>query len=97
MAVSVRMAVTLGTATVGTRLRFKRRLHQGGLQAKTTQHVIQYVIVLIAQQTVCDLQGHMPVTQVVGRSRQLGGVAAMDCSHRFSCINNLDDFTVVAG
>ena len=60
---SVRVAV--GIAGVSARFRFKRQAGVGHFQPELAQHVVENVVVVIAQLAGHDLQRHVAVAEVV--------------------------------
>ena len=78
-----RIVPMLVSAAIGARFRLERGLFGLDRQAQATQHVVQHMVVLKAQQAGFDLQRHMTVTQVVGGAGQQVRVGA---AHRGHCL-----------
>ena len=68
------VAVAVGIAGVCTRFRFKRQRGVCDLQPELTQHVVEDVIVVIAQLTWHDLQRDVAVTQVIAGAGEQEGI-----------------------
>ena len=67
--------MAVGIAGIGARFRFKRQGVEGHLQPERAQHVVENVIVVIAQFAGHDLQRHVAVAQVVagaGEQERIG-------------------------
>jgi len=77
--VMMAMTVAVGTAAVGTRLRLEGCLFNAYHQPQAAQHVVQHMVVTVAQFARHDLYGHVAIAQVVtGAGKQLRVVAAHD-------------------
>jgi hypothetical protein len=70
------------SATVGTRFRLKRRLLGAHPQPKPAHHRVQHMIMQPAQSPRLNLQRHMPVTEMIGSTRQLQWVIDLGAGHR---------------
>lgn len=55
--------MAVGIAGIGARFRFKRQGVEGHLQPERAQHVVENVIVVIAQFAGHDLQRHVAVAR----------------------------------
>ena len=64
---TVVMTVTTG---IGTGLGLEGGLFDAHQETERGDHVVQHVIVRVAQPAVAYLQRHVPVAQVIGRARQ---------------------------
>src|SRR5688572_6884629 len=76
MLMLVVMVMTV-TATVGACFGLERSPLEAHLGAQTAHHVVEHVVVLVAEKLALDLQRHMTVAQVVGHPSQevcIGGV-----------------------
>jgi hypothetical protein len=65
--VTVGVARTAGVVSTGFRLK-RRLLHHDG-ESQAAHHVIEHVIVTIAQPAIADLQDHVSIAQVICRAR----------------------------
>ncbi len=75
----VAMSVMVWVPAVRPWLGLEGRLLEGDFQAKSAQHVVEHMIVLVAQQFSPDLQRHMAITQVIaGAGEKERVVAAHD-------------------
>ena len=83
MSLAVRM--TVDRATVGTGLGFERGLDTHRLQAQATQHIVEYMVVQVAQPSRLYLQRDVPVAEVITGTRQQQGVFAAQLRDRFVC------------
>ena len=79
--VAVGMAVAVRCALVRPRFRLEWCLFRFYRQAQATQHVVQHMVALEAQQARLDLQWHMTVTQVIGRAGQQVRIGAAHRRH----------------
>ena len=65
-------------AMVGAAFRFEGPLGKRHGKAQATDHVIQHVIVQIARPACADLQGHMPIAEVITGPREQNGFVEVD-------------------
>jgi hypothetical protein len=66
MPMAMGMGMGMWRTLVGAGLRFERRLFGLHCQAQATQHVIEHMVMLKAQQARLDLQGYVSIPQVIG-------------------------------
>ena len=57
--------MAVGIAGVSARFRFKRQAGEGYLQTELTQHVVEDVVVMVAQFARHDLQRYVAVAKVI--------------------------------
>src|SRR5688572_14690130 len=80
MIVPVSMVVTIAVrvpmAPVRSGLRLERRLLHLHAEPQAAHHVVQHVVMTVAQPAGMDLQGHVPVAQVVARAGEQPRVCA---------------------
>src|SRR5688572_31057919 len=74
----MRMRVRVGVRDIGTSLRFEWRELDPHLESESAQHVVEHMIVLVAQPARTDLQRHVAVSQVIAGARQLQRVAGVN-------------------
>ena len=79
------MAVTAGMAAGGVSavLGLKRLFHRSDDQVHGAQHVGQYVVGLYFEVIGLELNGHMAVAQVVGRTYQIKRAAMLGAGRNF--------------
>ena len=79
MAVSMVMTVTVAVATfgigvgvgvVGAGFGLERRLFDRDLKTESLQHLVEHVIVAVAQPARTDLQCDVPIAQMIGGAGQ---------------------------
>jgi len=75
--------------------RFERRLLDVDAKTQTANHVIENVVMVVAQPAAADLQRDMTITQVIRRSNQLFGLRAPNRRHELGGGANLDDAAVI--
>ena len=63
---------------VASRLGLERPVLNSNFQAQRTHQIVQHVIVLIGNEVVAQLYGHVPVAQVVGGTAELMVVHGVD-------------------
>lgn len=69
MVVMMVVAVTVPTG-IGAALRFECGLLETHGQTEGRDHLVENMIVLVAQPPLADLQRHVAIAQVVGRPRE---------------------------
>jgi len=90
------VAVFLGAGGVGTRLGLERRSLCPHRQAQAVDHVVQHMIVLIAQPAVPDLEQYVPITEVVSGPGQQPGVVGPHRRYRLRRGDHLDHAAIVS-
>ena len=95
MIVTMTVAVAVAFAGVGAGFRFKRQMRESDLQAELAQHIVQHMIVVIAQLSGHDLQRNVAVAEVIAGFRQGERIVAMHHGHAFICGDNLHKLAAV--
>ena len=83
--------LSIAVAAVSTRLRLKRGLPRGDDEAEAAHHRIEHMIAQPAKAPWLDLQGDMPVTEVIGGAGKQDGLSRFSSRDRFRRGPNLDD------
>ncbi|KAI3491523.1 hypothetical protein L1887_44144 [Cichorium endivia] len=91
------MAVAVGIAGIRARFRFKRQAGVGHLQTELAQHVVENVVVVIAQLAGRDLQRHVAVAQVVAGAGEQERIGAAHHGNRLRGGDHFDDLAAVVG
>lgn len=87
--VMMSMMMTVALAGVSAGFRLERQLAKGHRQAELAQHIVQHVIVMVAQLARHDLQRHVTVAEVVAGLRQHKRIVAAHYRHPFISGNHL--------
>jgi hypothetical protein len=82
--------------TIGTRFRLERSVFDTHVEAETSHHVIEHVVVLIANESWTDLQCDMSIAEVIADSRELPGICGADGGYTFGRSHHFDDASVFA-
>src|SRR5882724_3293598 len=93
LVVTVAVLVTV-TVTVPTRIPARLRL-EGTLEnvhgkPQLAHQTVEHVVVLVRQATWLDLQRHVPIAQVIGRSREQVAVVGLDRRQQLGARPHLD-------
>jgi hypothetical protein len=93
------LIATVGVAriagVVSTGFRLKRRLLHHDSESQAAHHVIEHVIVTVAQPAIADLQGHVSIAEVICRARKPLRILAMHVRDSFRGRADFDDPSIV--
>ena len=89
--------MAVGIAGVSARFRFKRQAGEGHLQPELTQHVVEDVVVVIAQFAGHDLQRHVTGTQVLTGAGEQERVGAAHHGNRLRGGDHFDHLAAIVG
>jgi hypothetical protein len=96
MLVAVSVAVTV--TRIAARLRLERPFYDSNVQPQLVQQAVEHVIVLIRQPAGLDLQGHVPIAQVIGGARQQVPIGDIDRRQQLGASADFDyQLTVTRG
>ena len=87
--VMMSMMMTVALAGVSAGFRLERQLAKGHRQAELAQHIVQHVIVMVAQLARHNLQRYVTVAEVIAGLRQHKRVVAAHHRHPFISGNHL--------
>lgn len=82
-------------AAVGSSFGLERRLFNSDGKAEAANHLIEHVIVLVANPADADLQCDVSVSQVIARATQRERLRGSHCRDRFGLGDDLHDTTIV--
>ena len=82
-----------GAISAGFRL--ERRFFDSDGESQAAHHVVEHMIVLIAQPVIADLQSDVTITEVIGRTREIATVNAAHRRHGFICGNDFNDTAII--
>jgi hypothetical protein len=91
------IAVTGGSVVrvISTRLGFERCLLNGHLQTQTPRHVVEHVIMTVAQPAIPHLQRDVPIAQMIRSARETARIDGFEGRDRLVRRADLHDPTVV--
>jgi hypothetical protein len=87
--VMMSMMMTVAFAGVSAGFRLERQLAKGHRQAELAQHIVQHVIVMVAQLARHNLQRYVTVAEVIAGLRQHKRIVAAHHRHPFISGNHL--------
>ena len=94
VAVTAVVAVAVAMARIRAALRLERRLLHHHREAQSLHHVVEHMVVAVAQPQRPDLHRHMPVTEVISAAGEHIGVARMGRGHGLRRGGDLDDASI---
>ena len=87
--------MSMRVTTIGARLGFESRLFDQHLEAQTSHHLIEHMIVLIANPARADLQCDMSIAQVITDTRELPGICGANRRYSFRRGQHFDDASIL--
>jgi hypothetical protein len=82
--------------TVGAGLGLERSVFDTHVEAETSHHVIEHMIVLIANESGANLQRDVSIAEVITDSRELPGICGANSRYAFRRCHHFDDPSILA-